>query len=343
MVVRSRSPVRKDGESLATDSVDDNAASSGGAMAIDPVDVPIGGMSAADGDPGGIHKAIKVAFDSHQVSLLKEVSATAADAATGVMVGVQAHLGRLDAKVANLQTQNAEILEKITAMQKHMHGMSHSASAPALPSGGGGAFGGPPVSEAPNVTNQGFWRRPDPKILYCNTMAGIKVSLSGFYKSVVKLCKDVNVGEEDYDVTGDQLDDRFEIRFTSASANAQALQLFQSIFLGRGKFKPLEVNAPDDSTVKFFINPDKNAATVKKEVLCKRLTDIIASTTATPCFARKSTGSVVALRKVLATVVVASEENVRIVWFQPLALELKLNIPEIEEQFKGAAGVGQLG
>jgi len=302
-----------------------------------------------------IEKSIAAAMDKSKEVLLGAVTVAASDAARGILAGVNSHLTSLDESVAalalsqddlleghkKLESQNREILEKMEKISKQMQGMSHSASAPALPVALGGEEGG--AGQRPDVTTGGFWRAPNPKVLYCNTMGKAKVDIKLFYAAIVKLAGEANVGEEHFELRGDTLDDRFEISFTSSSANAHALQFFQSLHLGRGKYKPMFVNTPTGEAVQFFVNPDKNSATIRKEILCKRLNELIDPLlpAGKKAFPRRSTGSVLVDRRVLATVVVVSEQITRITWYQPKAIELQLDTLSITEQFNVSTGSGQ--
>jgi len=65
---------------------------------------------------------------------------------------------------------------------------------------------------------------------------------------------------------------RFEMQFTGdvRVASVKAKQFHMSLQLGRGKWKPQEVECSLGATHKFHINPDKNPAQTRKEVLAAR-------------------------------------------------------------------------
>ena len=161
------------------------------------------------------------------------------------------------------------------------------------------------------------------------------------YKSIVKLAAEVNLDEQDYQLTGDELDDRYELKFLGPSAAAKCLQFFQSLSLGRGKRKPTEVEDPGSmSTHTFYVNPDKNGAQIKKEIMGKVLRDIISTMLpqGKEAFLRRTTGSIMVDRRVLVNVVVQNENSVALAWYHAKRIELKLDEAKVREQFDLVSG-----
>ncbi len=101
---------------------------------------------------------------------------------------------------------------------------------------------------------------------------------------------------------------------------------------------PLPVSG---GVVQMFINPDKNMATVRKEILCKKMADYITTLLdAGTAFARRSTGSVCVDRQVLFSIVIINEHSARLAWNDLLAVKLKLEQSAVNEQFAVVAGLG---
>lgn len=120
--------------------------------------------------------------------------------------------------------------------------------------------------DEPNVTTPAFWRKPDPTILYINVHEHTQIARTAFVASTTKLLFEAGTQASNASVVGDELDDRFDLQFVgdAQSAACWCLQFYQSLSLGRGRHKPTEASAPDKSVVKFYINIEKNGASIKK-------------------------------------------------------------------------------
>ena len=318
-----------------------------------PQGIGSGSSSSAQGggvggnlNPMDINKEVEKAFKSQQDAFVKSltiglagpVAATAKEACTGVLETVNGRLSSLELGQKKLEEGQQKVLDELANMQRSINSLSHSKSVPNLEPSPHTSQGSPPPND---VTTPSFWRKPDPTILYCNVHAGVQVSRESFYKSVVKLATEINLDEQDYQLTGDELDDRFELKFLEPSAAAKCLQFHQSLNLGRGKRKTTEVPDPaGGSSHTFYVNPDKNGAQVKKEVMAKHLRDII-----TPLlpegkqvFLRRTTGSIMVDRRVLVNVVVRDENTVALAWFHSKRIELKLDEASVHQQFDLVAG-----
>lgn len=303
-----------------------------------------GGRSSASGGGGGVSegdiaKHVAAAFKSQEQSFRDSLAAGLAEPVKKMVEGAcTAQLASMDSRLAKLEQGQSQILRDVAAINKTLASLSHSRSVPDLgtsPSGGTlPDFGGP------DVTTPAFWRKPDNTLLLCNTAGGAQVSREKFHQAIVVLAADANIGDECFELRGDPLDSRFEIKFVGASPAAQALQFFQSLQLGRGRWKDQKVPNAEGTPVQFYVQPDKNGATIKKEVLAKALKDIVASLLPgdKQVFVRKSTGSVMVDRKILASVVVVDELSARLAWYHVKRIDLKLEQSEVEEQFKMVAG-----
>ena len=193
----------------------------------------------------------------------------------------------------------------------------------------------------PSVTTPQFFRTPDPTILFCNTADRKEVDRTKFHDAIVALAGQANINSDMFDLVGDALDNRFEIRFLGGGATAvsRTHQFFQSLQLGRGKWKTQNVKDPLGQDVRFFIQPDKNPAQIRREVLAKGVKEAIQNVLPNKAlYVQKSTGSVKVDRKTLCHVVVHSETSARLAWFIPLREQLGIDVAAIEEQFNVLGG-----
>jgi hypothetical protein len=187
-----------------------------------------------------------------------------------------------------------------------------------------------------DVTTPTFHRKPDPTKLYCNVHDKTQVSKSKFHEAVVPLVLDAGLKETDVSIVGDALDFRFELLFSgdTRTASVKTKQFYESLQLGRGKWKVQEV--PDDTGHKhqFYVAPDKNPAQMRKEVLTKRIQTILASMSPNKqFFSKKSIGSVYCDRRVVVTVQITGEESARLCWCHAKRIELGIDQASAEEQF----------
>ena len=209
-------------------------------------------------------------------------------------------------------------------LDKTLSNLSGSSSLPDLHDAAQQSFAQPgPLPEA-SVTNSGFHRTPDPTVLYINVHDRTKVPCRLFHDSIAKLASDVGLDSDAFTLRGDELDNRFELRFVGPrpTATSRCLQFFQSLSLGRGKYK--ETNCLDETgqSHKYYINPDKNMAQVRREILCKELKEIVAPLVANKdIFVQKTTGSLMIDRRVLCSVVVTGPIQARIQWMPAIRIK----------------------
>ena len=157
-----------------------------------------------------------------------------------------------------------------------------------------------------------------------------------FRERVLVLVFEAGVKESDFTLLGDALDYRFEMVFSGdlhlASVKAQLFH--SSLNLGRGKYKPQFVECAESKEHKYYVNPDKNPAQVRKEVLAKRLQSIFSPMRVDKTFyVKKSSGSVYCDNRCVATVVLTGEESARIDWCHPKRLDLKILQEDVESTF----------
>mgnify|MGYP000429546573 FL=1 len=141
------------------------------------------------------------------------------------------------------------------------------------------------------------------------------MSRVAFYTSVLKLAAEANLDSTAFSVMGEDLDDKFEIQFSGpiSSAKSRCHQFFESLKLGRGKWKPQLVLDATLQPCKFFVNPDKNPARVRREVFTKGLQTIFQELVgAKQVFANKPNGTIFLERKRLVTLHITGEDTFRL-------------------------------
>jgi len=162
------------------------------------------------------------------------------------------------------------------------------------------------------------------------------VAKSKFRENLLELVAESGLKESDFTLVGDALDFRFEMQFIgdSRTASVKAEQFHSSLMLGRGRYKPQLVECAEHKEHKFYVNPDKNQAQTRKEVLAKRLQAIISPM----CFdkeffVKKSSATLYTDRRALVTVVLTGEESARLEWCHPKRIELKIVQEDVEAAF----------
>ncbi len=270
---------------------------------------------------------------------LQSVCASACESTVRELTG---RLGKLEEGQAKLEVGQDKLAKQLDDLSqkvsKAMDLLTHSSSTPNLGTRAASSHG-PPADFSPDVTTSSFYRKPDPTKLFINTRDRVCVSRDKVYGAVVVLAGEAGITEDHFDFEGDALDNRFEMLFKGTSAAPRALQFFQSLQLGRGKWKTQQVVDDLDEVVQFFVQPDKNGAQVRREILTKNLKDILLPLVGSkPIFVRKSTGSLLVDRRVLATIFINGELDARIQWFHPKRIELAIEQELVEQQFAAVVG-----
>ena len=153
------------------------------------------------------------------------------------------------------------------------------------------AFSPPWVND---VTTPQFNRAPDATKLYCNIHDRVQVVKTNFREKLLVLVAEAGLKEHDFTFVGDALDSRFEMQFAGDTrvASVKAKQFHMSLQLGRGKWKPQLVECSLGQEHKFYVNPDKNPAQTRKEVLAKRFQTIVSPMcSGKEFFIKKSSGT----------------------------------------------------
>ena len=128
-----------------------------------------------------------------------------------------------------------------------------------------------------DVATPSFYRAPDATKLYCNIHDRVQVAKTNFLEKLLVLVAEAGLKEHDFTILGDALDFRFELQFSGDTrvASVKAKQFHESLKLGRGKWTPHIAECSTGIEHKFYVNPDKNPAQTRKQVLAKRLQTIV--------------------------------------------------------------------
>ena len=309
------------------------------------------GVTAGTSDPAGTPDVSKLVSDSVRKAMAAE-QGKLAEICQNVCDATCSDLGaKLQKSVDAVDQRCARIEGSLEALNKTVNAalakLGHSDSAPSLGASSGNMGLNIPVpgdGEA-DVTTPTFFRKLDPTILYVNVHGQVQVAREKFFSAIVALAAEANIQENKFVIVGDAMDNKFELKFMGdfctckRTAAARALQFFESLKLGRGKWKPQQVKGINDVVHQFYVQPDKNGAQIKREILSKELANIFSSIVqSSSFFVRKSTGSVFVDRRVLATVHVTGENQAKINWFHPKRIQLSIKQEEVEEQFYALLG-----
>ena len=296
---------------------------------------------------------------------------------TMVISTVSAELGQLKSQVVGLESVVGDVKTEIGAVKSEMGDVKAAVerieqalaapsalpppAAPPLPSGGSQVQQGTsrPQSFAdavrmgtPNlgsqqpvvrdVTTPNFNRKLDPTKLFCNLHERAKVSKSLFEKAISVLANEAAISDTEYRISGDALDNRFEIQFAGCERTASvcALQFYESLYLGRGQRKEQVVADDQGKNIKFYIAPDKNPCQIRREILGKNLCAILAPKKIDAVFSlKKATGSVYEgtgnNKRIVCSVVITGPESARLDWCHPKRIDLGIEQAPVEQEFSG--------
>ena len=320
---KSRSPVPRD-----------NSASS---------HISAGELPGNNGAVSDVERSVAAAFDAQRANLESSLTAAVLAGVKGPVEAVveaafKSQMGAVEGRLTSLEEGQSKVLRELSKVNATLAQLSHSPSLPQVGSAPGGAMA---ACSQPDVTTSPFFRALDPTILYCNVHGRAQVPRTEFHKAIVPLAADANLGEDKFKITGDALDDRFEIQFLGdrKAASAAATQFMQSLYLGRGKWKTQEALDATSGLHKFYVANDKNGAQVRREILAKGLKQILESLCINKTFyVRKASGSILVDRRVLATVFITSETSAHINWFHPKRIELGIELEQVVPQFSTLVG-----
>ena len=142
--------------------------------------------------------------------------------------------------------------------------------------------------------------------MFVTTDGAKDVTKDSIKLAVSALALEANIGEDDFEVIGENLGSKFEISFvgTISGAAAKANQYLLSLRRGPGDFKTQEVATPDGP------NSGKNGATVRMEILAKQLVGVIRELCPPQqFFLRRNEGTIFVDRRPLVRVIAESQES----------------------------------
>ena len=187
------------------------------------------------------------------------------------------------------------------------------------------------------IPNQEFWRRPNPTVLFTNTHESKEVSKEKFVEAFSKLATEANCDPSTYKIFGEELDSKFEIRFGGdvATAARRCAQFRGSLKIGPNKFKDQHAVGPSGEQVKFYVNPDKNGAMVRREILVKQLVEYFKPILSEKLVhSNKATGQLLVNRQPLAQVVILNENEAKLQWKPKKVEAFGVDKSEAEAEFQ---------
>ena len=316
-------------------------------------------------------------FQEQQKTSQKANEETQKAIQTMVISTVSAELGQLKSQVVGLETIVGDVKTEIGAVKSEMGDVKAAVerielalaapsalppcAPPPLPSGGsqdhtgavrpksfaeavamGPQLGSQPAGPVRDVTTPNFNRKLDPTKLFCNTHERTKVSKQLFSKAISKLAFECGLKETDFSISGDALDNRFDIQFAGdlRTSSVSALQFYDSLYLGRGERKEQIVPDDQNNKIKFYVAPDKNPCQIRREILAKNLCTMLSGKAVDKEFSlNKATGSVYVGkgrdRRVVCSVVITGPETARLEWCHPKRIELGIDQGPVEQEFSG--------
>ena len=188
--------------------------------------------------------------------------------------------------------------------------------------------------QSPNVTQQysgGFFRAIDKTILLINTHGRVAVSRDALHTSIVNLLAEAGLGESHIYLSGEILDDRFELKFTGAPtvASINCAHFFNSLSLGRGKYKTQQCVGQNGQSVQFYCQCDKNPAMVRREVLAKGVQRHLATLLPqSQIWIRKATGTILVDKRPLVSIKITGEESAQLHNWN----DAKMSLHKLEKQ-----------
>ena len=269
------------------------------------------------------------AIEGHVETIIEKASSLTGERLSNLETGM--HRMEENQKLQNRELANFknEVLDKLEILA---NGRVPPTPTPDMSGSDNGNGSGP--SESPLA---GFNRQINFGVLFCNTIRNIKVSRTRFHEVIVKLAAEVGLADDSFNLVGDTLDDRFEICWLGnpSTAKSRCIQFYQSLQLGRGKWKPQVVLDDQENEIQFFVGPDKNPCQVRREVLSKNLKDLIGGhIPAGTIFVKKTAGTLYIDKRPLVTIHVSGPDSARLAWNPTKVSQYKLDMPLIEEAFQ---------
>ena len=252
-------------------------------------------------------------------------------------------VGKVEEGVADLQDGQGRLQDKVDQLSKQIadlstkldNGIGSSGSGSGTGNGGVdmGSMSGANGSSPPTFLEGGFFRTPNPTLLFCNTLDDAKVTRAQFHASFAALALEAGIAPDKYLVSSDAIDCRFDIKFLGPQneATSNCAYFYSSLQLGKGRWKPQNVVGPSQESVQFFVGPDKSPGQVKREVVGKALREFIESKIGPKkVYIRKTSGSIFVDRRLLCVVLISGETTGRLEWSHTKRIELGLSQEDVE-------------
>ena len=190
----------------------------------------------------------------------------------------------------------------------------------------------------PPTVEDSFFRTPDPTTLFLALAENLNTSKKLVLEALEPVCADASITKHDFVLHGEELGNKFELKFQGShfSAKAKATQLLQSLRLGPGSWKPLQVRLPTGIFTNFYLNPDKSGSQVRKEILAKKLCQLFnEKVEGKTFFCRRADGIVFVDRRPLVKVVVESRDSSSLSWMHAKRIALGLELETWATNFEG--------
>jgi hypothetical protein len=281
-------------------------------------------------------KNIKSASGDLFQSVKKPIEGLVRDVAKQSVAALDKRMANVEEGIDKLTTGQGQLQKAVESLTAELREAKdkYARSPPVQMSGSANGSPGAP----PNVTHTGFFRATDPTILFCNVAGGIKVSRAKFHDSIMQLATETETGAcaDHFDVVGDLLDCLFEIKWKGGAATKRCLEFYQSLQLGRGKWKRQRVSDENDVEIQFYVQPDKNGCQIRREVFSKLLKDFVQEQLgqAKEVWNKKASGTLFVDKRRLLTVLITGEDSARIDWDHAKRIDLRLDQALVEEKVK---------
>ena len=249
---------------------------------------------------------------SHELfqSIQANVSTLVTTVQSQSSAAINNRLDNVESRLDNVQTQIGSVATSVDSLAAQFAAFKAD-----FTNGRLGPSDSPGVNEDPQTTTfpTGFNRSIDPTLVLVNTMGKVQVARSVLHDALVPLLSEAGIASTNILLSGDSLDNTFELKFlgNQVVAKQNCSHFLSSLSLGRGKYKKQSVANQAGEQIQFFCQPDKSPCQVRKEVLAKKLQaylrTLVPSTV--EVWVRKATGTILIDKRPLVSVRVQNEES----------------------------------
>ena len=273
------------------------------------------------------------------------------------ITGLDSRITKVDSKVDKLDESLATVLQKLAIVEENQKLLMSKDDSKPTPS----SFAWPPASshQAPRpgvfadgsgvgvlLGNGGFFRAPDSFKLFANVEGGVKVSGLKFSTAFETLAFEAGIKSDLFIIKGEELDNTFEIVFQGSDPAILTKQFLCSLQIAPGQYKTMVCQSSEsvlsDGMVKFFVNPDKNPAQVRKEVLTRKMQIILGNFTQEAVSCSRVLGRCFISKRRVVSVIIKDEDSFILDWDKGQCNLQRLEFPKIEVAFRASVGMPSL-